>query len=108
MPDPGGEIRETSELSLLEKNLALEEWLRWQLGQVQKRVRDLEEQNHAAPRWKIQQKTETAPPVLHRGDCELYEARLGYIDREYALVAVTMPDIRSCEACRPDIGLSQE
>ncbi|MYT77480.1 hypothetical protein YW3DRAFT_06467 [Streptomyces sp. MnatMP-M77] len=42
MPDPGGEIRETSELSLLEKNSALKEWLRCQLGQVQKRIRDLD------------------------------------------------------------------
>ncbi|MGW5989482.1 hypothetical protein ACWFRT_13895 [Streptomyces anulatus] len=31
-------------LSLLEKNRALEEWLRWQLGQVQNRIRDLEAQ----------------------------------------------------------------
>ncbi|MFF2231184.1 DUF6233 domain-containing protein [Streptomyces anulatus] len=31
-----------------------------------------------------------------------------FIDREHALVAVTMPDIESCETCRPDIGLGQE
>ncbi|MFF8250138.1 DUF6233 domain-containing protein [Streptomyces griseus] len=91
----------------MEKNRALEEWLRWQLGQVQKRIRDLEEQERAGPRWKIQQKTETTPPLLHRGDCELYEAQLGYIDRERALVAVSMPDIESCQACRPDVELSQ-
>ncbi|WP_399554235.1 hypothetical protein OG582_40580 (plasmid) [Streptomyces anulatus] len=37
----------------------------------------------------------------------MYEARIGYIDHEYALVAVTMPDIESCEACRPEVGLTQ-
>ncbi|MFI0763276.1 DUF6233 domain-containing protein (plasmid) [Streptomyces anulatus] len=93
--------------SLLEKNWALEEWLRWQLGQVQKRIRDLEEQEHAALRWKIQPKTPTSAALLHRGDCGLYQAQIGYIDQDYALVAVTMPDIQSCEACRPDTGLGQ-
>ncbi|MFI9018707.1 hypothetical protein ACIGZI_32205 [Streptomyces griseus] len=44
--------------SLLEKIRALEEWLRWQFGQVQKRIR-VEEQERAALRWKIQQKTPT-------------------------------------------------
>ncbi|WP_405191662.1 hypothetical protein OG473_38765 [Streptomyces anulatus] len=73
--------------SLLEKNRALEEWLRWQLGQVQKRIRDLEEQERVALRWKIQPKTPTSPALLHRRNCELYEARNGFIDRDYALVA---------------------
>lgn len=94
--------------SLLERNRALEEWLRWQLGQVQKRIRDLAEQERAALRWKIQQKTPTSPALLHHGDCGLYEARIGFIDREYAVVAATMPDIEPCEACRPDIGLGQD
>ncbi|WP_331764487.1 DUF6233 domain-containing protein [Streptomyces anulatus] len=98
-PNPG--------LSPLEKNRALEEWLRWQLGQVQKRIRDLEEQERAQQRWKIQPKTSTSAALLHRGDCALHEARIGYIDHEYALVAVTMPDIESCEACRPEAGLTQ-
>lgn len=109
MPDedaPAGQP--TTGPTPLEKNRALEEWLRWQLGQVQKRIRDLEEQERAGLRWKIQQKTATMPPLLHRGDCALYEARIGYIDREQALVAVTMPDIQSCEACRPEAGLGQE
>ncbi|MEU6957016.1 DUF6233 domain-containing protein [Streptomyces sp. NPDC045714] len=94
--------------SLLERNRALEEWLRWQLGQVQKQFRDLEEQERAALRWKIQQKTPTSPALLHRGDCGLYEARIGFIDWEYAVVAAAMPDIEPCEACRPDIGLGQD
>ncbi|MFF2235762.1 hypothetical protein [Streptomyces anulatus] len=85
MPDadaPEGRPPEGS--SLLEKNRALEEWLRWQLGQVQKRIRDLEEQERAALRWKIQQKTPTSPALLHRGDCGLYQAQTGVIDRDYA------------------------
>ncbi|MFD4341752.1 hypothetical protein ACFWPP_31780 [Streptomyces anulatus] len=45
--------------SLLEKIRALEEWLRRQFGQVQKRIRVLEEQERASLRWKIQQKTPT-------------------------------------------------
>ncbi|MFC8704835.1 DUF6233 domain-containing protein [Streptomyces anulatus] len=109
MPDddaPNGRPAEGP--SLLEKNRELEEWLRWQLGQVQKRIRDLEEQERAALRWKIQQKTPTSPALLHRGDCGLYQAQIGFIDRDYALVAVTMPDIQSCEACRPGAGLGEE
>ncbi|OLO25550.1 hypothetical protein PZ61_0237875 [Streptomyces sp. MNU77] len=82
--------------------------MRWQLGQVQKRIRDLEEQERAALRWKIQPKTPTSAALLHRGDCGLYQAQIGFIDQDYALVAVTMPDIELCEACRPDIGLGQE
>ncbi|UZI33933.1 DUF6233 domain-containing protein [Streptomyces sp. VB1] len=109
MPDEGvPEHPPAAGTSPLEKNRAVEEWLRFQLGQVQKRIRDLEEQERAAQRWKIQQKTATSPPLLHRGDCALYEARVGYIDREQALVAVSMPDIESCEACRPETGLQQE
>ncbi|MFJ1782441.1 DUF6233 domain-containing protein [Streptomyces anulatus] len=97
----------------LEKNRALEEWLRWQLGQVQKRIRDLEAQEAQrrlqqtqASRWKVEPQRSESPAVLHRADCTLYEGEGGFISGDDALVALTMPEIEPCEECRPDPGLA--
>ncbi|MFH9236088.1 DUF6233 domain-containing protein [Streptomyces globisporus] len=96
----------------LEKNRALEEWLRWQLGQVQARIRDLEAQEererqaHAAL-WKVQPQQSGSPALLHRGDCRLYTGST-YINRGDARVALTMPEIEPCTVCRPETGLTPE
>ncbi|GAA2955499.1 MULTISPECIES: DUF6233 domain-containing protein [Streptomyces] len=100
----------------LEKNRALLEWLEYQVGQVNNRIRELEvaedqerrrrEAAHAALRWKIQPQRTTATALLHRGDCTLYPMDGGHISREDAMIALAEPDIEPCEICRPDTGLT--
>ncbi|ACX71180.1 hypothetical protein pZL12.103c [Streptomyces phage ZL12] len=114
MPDEGIQAgRPPREPTPLEKNRALEEWLRWQLGQVQKRIRDLEAQEEQrrlrqaqGSRWKVQPQRSESPAVLHRADCTLYEGEGGFISGEDAVVALTMPEIEPCEECRPETGLA--
>ncbi|MFD7855191.1 DUF6233 domain-containing protein [Streptomyces microflavus] len=101
----------------LEKNRALEEWLRWQLGQVQGRIRELEaqeaeerrrrQQAYAGLHWKIQPQRSNATALLHRGDCGTYPVQGGFIGEKDALVALSMPEVEPCPICRPETGLTQ-
>jgi len=105
------------ELTPLEKNRALAEWLEFQLRQVRGRIRELEVQEeqerrrreaaHAAQRWKIQPQRSNAQALLHRGNCTLYKNDFGFISREEAMIALAEPDIHPCEICRPETGLAQ-
>ncbi|WP_372446769.1 DUF6233 domain-containing protein [Streptomyces laculatispora] len=56
-------------------------------------------------RWKIQRQRSNATALLHRGDCSLYEATLGFLDHGEALIALAEPDIEPCHICNPQTGL---
>lgn len=122
MPDLGegddlGETPGYREPTPLEKNRALEEWLHYQLGQVQGRIRELEAQEAAERRrrqqayaglhWKIQPQRSNQAALLHRGDCGTYPVQGGFIDRDDALIALSMPEVEPCPICRPETVLTQ-
>ncbi|MFJ7200714.1 MULTISPECIES: DUF6233 domain-containing protein [unclassified Streptomyces] len=104
-------------ISDLDKNRILEQWLEWQLRHVRGRIRELEvkerqeerarERARAEQSWKIQPQRSGRTALLHRGGCGLYNAALGFLDREEALIALAEPDIEPCEVCRPETGLVQ-
>lgn len=105
------------DISDLDKNRALVEWLRYQLGRAEKRVQELEsaEQDErrrsgrarAEQMWKIQPQRTAETALLHRGGCGLYKSG-ALIDREAAISALSEPDIAPCEVCAPETGLRQE
>ncbi|MFG2630650.1 DUF6233 domain-containing protein [Streptomyces sp. NPDC048473] len=106
---PGGDISD------LDKNRALVDWLRYQLRQAENRVRELEvqeeqerrrkERARAEQAWKIQPKRSGETAMLHRGGCTLFKNELGFINREEALIALAEPDIEACKICAPETGL---
>ncbi|MEE1808116.1 DUF6233 domain-containing protein [Streptomyces sp. BE133] len=106
---PGGDISD------LDKNRALVDWLRYQLRQAENRVRELEvkelqeqrarERARAEQSWKIQPKRSGETAMLHRGGCSLYSAQLGFINRQEAIIALDEPDIEACQICKPETGL---
>ncbi|MFF1651720.1 DUF6233 domain-containing protein, partial [Streptomyces sp. NPDC058240] len=71
------------------------------------RVRELEvqeeqerrrrERARAEQSWKIQPKRSGETALLHRGGCTLYNALLGFISREDAVIALEEPDIEPCQ-----------
>ncbi|WP_239476263.1 DUF6233 domain-containing protein [Streptomyces sp. CS090A] len=116
----GDDLEETTshrEPTPLEKNRALEEWLRYQLGQVQARIRELEvqeaeerrrrQQAYAGLHWKIQPQRSNEAALLHRGDCGTYPVQGGFIGRDDAVIALSMPEVEPCPICRPETGLAQ-
>lgn len=106
-----------SQVSDLEKNRILAEWLRWQLRQTENRIRELEvkeqqerhrrERARAEMSWKIQPERAGRPAMLHRGGCTLSAGEHGLINREEALIALQEPDIEACEVCRPETALTE-
>ncbi|MFE5097867.1 DUF6233 domain-containing protein [Streptomyces sp. NPDC056638] len=106
---PGGDMSD------LDKNRALVEWLRYQLRQAENRVQELEvkelqeqrarERARAEQSWKIQPKRPGETAMLHRGGCGLYSAQLGFINRQEAITAMNEPDIEACQICKPETGL---
>ncbi|MGW6684119.1 DUF6233 domain-containing protein [[Kitasatospora] papulosa] len=113
MPD---DLLHTSHaVSDLEKNRALLDWLRWQVGQTERRVRGLEiqeaqerarrERARAEMAWKIQPQRSSSAALLHRGGCATYPDQVGLISREDAMVALaesrTSSRARSADR-RPD------
>ncbi|MFC8230672.1 DUF6233 domain-containing protein [Streptomyces sp. NPDC057287] len=109
-PHPGA-------FSDLDKNRALLDWLRWQVGQTERRVRELEiqeaqererrERARAEMSWKIQPQRSSPTALLHRGGCATYPDQAGLISREDAMVALARPDIEPCGVCRPETGLTR-
>ncbi|MFE7403205.1 DUF6233 domain-containing protein [Streptomyces sp. NPDC057557] len=107
---PGGDISD------LDKNRALVDWLRYQLRQAENRVRELEvkelqeqrvrERARAEQSWKIQPKRSGETAMLHRGGCSLYSTQLGFINRQEAIIALDEPDIEACQICNPQTGLT--
>ncbi|MFF2721392.1 DUF6233 domain-containing protein [Streptomyces sp. NPDC058011] len=108
---PGGDISD------LDKNRALVEWLRYQLRHAEKRVRELEsaeqderrrqQRARAEQMWKIQPQRTAETALLHRGGCGLYKSG-ALIDREAAISTLSEPGIAPCEVCAPETGLRQE
>ncbi|MFJ2094755.1 DUF6233 domain-containing protein [Streptomyces sp. NPDC087901] len=106
------------EISDLDKNRALVDWLEYQLRQAKNRVRELEvkaeqeqrarERARAEMSWKIQPQRAGTTAMLHHGGCSLYETTMGFLNREEALIALAEPDIEACEICRPETGLASE
>jgi hypothetical protein len=104
------------EPSDLEKNRILLDWLRWQVGATERRIRELEvqeaqerarrERARAEMSWKIQPQRSSQVALLHRGGCATYKDQVGFINREEALIALAEPDIEPCEVCRPETGLT--
>lgn len=99
-------------ISDLDKNRALLEWLRRQVGQTERRIRELEiqeaqeqERARAEMSWKIQPQRSSSVALLHRGGCATYPDQVGLISREDAMIALAEPDIEPCQVCRPDTGL---
>ncbi|WP_413754489.1 DUF6233 domain-containing protein [Streptomyces sp. R-74717] len=107
---PGGDISD------LDKNRALVDWLRYQLRQAENRVREPEvkelqeqrarERARAEQSWKIQPKRSGETAMLHRAGCALYSAQLGFINRQEAIIALDEPDIEACQICNPQTGLT--
>lgn len=99
----------------LEKNLALEEWLEYQLRLTRERIRELSAQDdrqlrarqraRAEQAWKIQPGRSAAVSLLHRGGCTLYSGSRGYLDRHEALALLAEPGVEPCGICRPETGL---
>ncbi|WP_392838707.1 DUF6233 domain-containing protein [Streptomyces sp. LN500] len=109
-------MSDPSQISDLDKNRALVEWLRWQLRQAENRVRELEvaeeqerrrkERARAEMSWKIQPQRGGMQAMLHRGGCTTYSEQFGFINREEAIIALGEPDIESCPICTPETGLT--
>ncbi|MFC9759958.1 DUF6233 domain-containing protein [Streptomyces sp. NPDC056921] len=72
-------------------------------GRSQERRR--REQAHAALRWKIQPQRSSSAALVHRGDCALYPAEGGFLNREEAMIALAEPDIEACQICKAETGL---
>ncbi|MEU0132272.1 hypothetical protein [Streptomyces sp. NPDC006289] len=66
-------------ISYLEKNRVLLDWMRWETGQTERRIRELEiqeaqeqvrrERARAETLWKIQPQRSSSVALLHRGGC---------------------------------------
>jgi nitrile hydratase len=94
-------------------------WLKWQLGQEERTIRDLElreaeekrrrEVARRESRWVIQaSRAAEGHPMLHRGGCSL-GARHGadeLLDRDGVVSAAERyPDLEMCDVCAPWGGL---
>ncbi|MFJ4967122.1 DUF6233 domain-containing protein [Streptomyces sp. NPDC088729] len=103
------------EVSDLDKNRALVDWLRYRLRQAESRVRELEvaerqerarvERARAERSWKIQPQRSNESALLHRGGCGLFTEPMGYISRQDAVVALAQPEIEPCPVCAPETDL---
>ena len=101
----------------LAKNLAVLQYLEWQVKQQHAKVRTLEaeverdrrrrERARVEQSWKLQPRRAGRPAMLHRGGCTLYKTEIGYLDRHEALIALEDEGIglEPCEICNPLPGL---
>ncbi|MFB6784614.1 DUF6233 domain-containing protein [Streptomyces sp. NPDC056352] len=67
--------------------------------------RRAQERARAEQSWKIQPRRSGEMAMLHCGGCGLYSARLGFLNREEAMIALVEPDIEPCQICNPQTGL---
>ena len=103
----------------LEKQRTLADWLRWQLDQTQRTIRELEAEEKEEKRrkdvarremaWKIQpSRAVEGQPMLHRGGCGLYDRGGGILDANEVLIALReFPAIEMCDICNPMGSLAQ-
>lgn len=103
----------------LAKNVAVLQYLEWQVSQQRNKVRELEVQVEQEARrrerariemsWKLQPKrsAEDGRPILHRGGCNLFTHEMGYLDRTEAIIALTDDELKveCCQVCKPETGL---
>ncbi|MFJ1900474.1 DUF6233 domain-containing protein [Streptomyces sp. NPDC088115] len=102
------------DVSDLDKNLALVDWLEYQLRQAKNRVRELkakaEEEVRGRARaetsWVIQPQHTDQPAMLHGGSCTLATGKRVPITRAEAQVALGESYIVPCRMCRPEMGLT--
>lgn len=97
----------------LDKQRTLLEWLRYQVGQTERTIRELEAEEAEERRrrevarressWKIQpSRAEKGHPVLHRGACSLYTESFGFVNRDEVAIAFReFPDMEMCTVCNP-------
>ncbi|WUS20630.1 DUF6233 domain-containing protein (plasmid) [Streptomyces sp. NBC_01259] len=101
-------------MSDLDKNLALVDWLEYQLRQAKNRVRELEAaaeeevrgRARAETSWVIQPQRADQPAMLHGGSCTLATGKPVPINRAEARVALGESYIVTCQMCRPEMGLA--
>ncbi len=101
----------------LAKNIAVLQYLEWQVKQQHAKVRTLEaevardrkrrERARMEQSWKLQPQRAGRPAMLHRGGCTLYKTQIGYLARTEALLALEDEEIglECCEICNPLPGL---
>ncbi|MFI8293254.1 DUF6233 domain-containing protein [Streptomyces sp. NPDC085614] len=96
----------------LAKQRTLRDWLRWQLTQTDRTIRELEAEEKEEKRrrdvaraemmWKIQPaRAVEGEPMLHRGGCGLYTGA-GLLGAEEVVTALReFPGMTMCEICNP-------
>ena len=83
----------------LDKQRTLADWLRWQLDQTTRTIRDLEAEEREEARrkdvarreqaWKVQpSRAVEGEPMLHRGGCGLYDRGGGVLSADEVLIAL--------------------
>lgn len=97
----------------LEKQRTLRDWLAWQLQLADRTIRDLEQQEREERRrrevarremaWKIQPaRAVEGHPVLHRGNCHLFQGEVGLLSLEEVKIAFAeVPELEQCDLCSP-------
>lgn len=103
----------------LDKQRTLADWLRWQLDQTTRTIRDLEAEEREEARrkdvarreqaWKVQpSRAVEGEPMLHRGGCGLYDRGGGVLSADEVLIALReFPGIEMCDICNPWGSLAQ-
>ncbi|MFB7592371.1 DUF6233 domain-containing protein [Streptomyces sp. NPDC056169] len=99
----------------LDKHRAVRDWLKWQLKETERTIRDLEHQEAEDRRrrdvarreqgWVLQaSRAVEGHPMLHRGGCSLGARHgvSGLLDRDGVLAAAEeYTDLEMCEVCAP-------
>ncbi|WP_329126147.1 DUF6233 domain-containing protein [Streptomyces sp. NBC_01353] len=97
----------------LEKQRTLRDWLRWQLDQADRTIRQLEAEEKEQERrrevaraemaWKVlPSRAAQGQPMLHRGGCHIDPRRTGLLSQEEAFVAIQQfPELEFCDICAP-------
>ncbi|MET9950135.1 DUF6233 domain-containing protein [Streptomyces sp. NPDC006339] len=97
----------------LAKQRTLREWLAYQLAQADRAISELEAQEAEERRrrgvarremsWKLQPaRAVEGHPVLHRGNCSIFNGEIGYLNLEEVKIAFQeFPDLVQCTICNP-------
>ncbi|WP_241845792.1 DUF6233 domain-containing protein [Streptomyces sp. CB02261] len=97
----------------LEKQRTLRDWLRWQLDQADRTIRELEAQQEQERRrrevarremsWKVlPSRAVEGHPVLHRGNCSIAKNMPSLLSKEEVRMTFEeFPGLEMCELCAP-------